>query len=352
MKHSNVIKTTLGALLIISSLGFTSASKAVPTSQLAFGTLDLELVRNETNVRDAAFTRQVKQAMNDKNWNQLDALGEKADSDCNYSYKGYNDYSTFIGEIDNCGADGFEKRLALIGDWMKVKPHSRIAPVAYAALMTKYAWRARGSGYADEVTSEGWRLFGERLAAARTILEKTAARGIKKTKGWYSAMFTVALGETWDRPRYEALFNEAIKAYPDHPSFYFDKAYWLLPRWNGKDREWEQFAAESADRLGGSKGEELYAQTVWFIQSIAGDDEIKVASIRRLQNGFASMEKNHSAWSDAKISPKSALAKLALARGNTSLARRLFDELGNQVSMYVWNHKYFFVEQRQKAYKS
>ena len=56
--------------------------------------------------------------------------------------------------------------------WIAAKPDSITARIAHADFLAEYAWHARGSGYANEVSKDGWKLFGERLTAAHEILKQ------------------------------------------------------------------------------------------------------------------------------------------------------------------------------------
>ena len=93
-------------------------------------------------------------------------------------------------------------------DWIAAKPDSVTARVAYADFLVEYAWRARGSGFADTVTKTGWRLFRERLASARSVLGEARRLPEKDPVWWLVALF-VARGESWTRMEYNALFAEA-----------------------------------------------------------------------------------------------------------------------------------------------
>lgn len=328
---------------------------AAPLSGLAknfprqsFGTLDLELVRNQTNQNDTVFTKTVREALQAKDWNKLEQFGKAADNDKEYSYKGYNSWSTFISEMEACSND-YEGRLKVVGQWMAAKPQSAIAPAVYGQLMACYAWQARGSGWSDSVSAEGWRLFGQRLATARKVLETSHSKGIKRTKGWYEAMQTIALGQSWERKEYDLLFADATTDYPKHSPFYFHKAYWLLPRWHGDEGEWLAFISKTADKIGGDEGDLLYARSMWYIGGI-GEEEIAQSSMPRIISGFNALNRIFRARPDATIASKSAIAELALMKGDKKLARNLFDEMGNKVSMYVWSSKHTFVEEREKAY--
>ena len=114
------------------------------------------------------------------------------------------------------------------------------------------AWCARGSGYANTVNDEGWRLFHDRLEKANTILTDLYVKhpeepGISKT------MMTVVLGQGLSRDQMELWFHRGLKVTTDVYPYYMSKRYYLLPRWYGSsDTVWKfgQECAESNDWAG------------------------------------------------------------------------------------------------------
>ncbi|HEY5894036.1 MAG TPA: hypothetical protein VIT91_12465 [Chthoniobacterales bacterium] len=148
-------------------------------------------------------------------------------------------------------------------EWKMQSPQSVTCRVALAAAWTDYAWKARGGGWANSVTDEGWRLFAERLEKAKTILDEAKTLP-EKCPHWFAAMQTVALGESWSPEKYDALFQEATAFEPSYYYFYFNKAYYLLPKWHGSPGDWERFAEISASKTATSdKGMELYTRIAW-----------------------------------------------------------------------------------------
>ena len=98
------------------------------------------------------------------------------------------------------------------------------------------------------------KLFEQRLAEAVSIL-KAAETLPEKCPRWWSVRLTTALGLSAEKEEYERLFAAAIKANPQYAGYYFDKCYYLLPRWNGEPGEWESFLSSAADRLRGVRME-------------------------------------------------------------------------------------------------
>jgi hypothetical protein len=141
--------------------------------------------------------------------------------------------------------------------WVAKYPTSVTAQVALGTAYLEYAWSARGLGFADTVTEEGWRLHRERLLKARKILEEARQLPEKCPHG-YAAMETIAMAQGWERADFEKLFEEAIAYEPQYHYFFTYKANYLLPRWHGEPGDVEKFADETTRRQGGEYGSILY----------------------------------------------------------------------------------------------
>jgi hypothetical protein len=217
--------------------------------------------------------------------------------------------------------------------WKTQFPKSITARVAHAQFMTKYAWHARGSGYAEGVTEDGWRLFNERLASARTILDQS--KSLPPCPVWWSARFTVALGEGVDPADHEALFQEAKKAEPTFFPHDLDRAYYLLPRWHGKPGDWEAAAEAEIERKDGS-GHESYARVVnklsSYYQNIFNESK---ASWRKTSKGFDEMRIR---YPDSK-QILNIYCRMAYLAGDRKHAKKLFEEIGPDKLQSCWLHK-------------
>ena len=121
------------------------------------------------------------------------------------------------------------------------------APGVQVALQGTYlttsAWNARGSGWADSVTSDGWRVFGERLAQARIVLEG-GYRLYPGEEPISCQMMTVVLGQQTGRDELEQWFQHAIAADPHSRAAYKAKEWFLQPRWSGSVDDLLSFGQE------------------------------------------------------------------------------------------------------------
>jgi hypothetical protein len=135
-------------------------------------------------------------------------------------------------------------------DFDKIFPHMIALfpndpyPYAYAAkFYTSWAWEARGSGWANSVTEDGWRLFGNRLAQA----EQAATTGatLDPLNGpCPAAMITICMGRSYDRSVMEKWFTRAMLANPDNDFACRAKYTYLLPKWGGSVPDVIEFGRE------------------------------------------------------------------------------------------------------------
>jgi tetratricopeptide (TPR) repeat protein len=154
-----------------------------------------------------------------------------------------------------------EQRVAFFAAWKVAQPRSVTAKVALACALINWAWEARGSGYANTVSRDSWRLFGARIQQADANLSE-AERDGPPCPGMYLQWLTVAMAQNWDRDRYDNLFNRAVALEPACYGYFTSKAYNLLPRWHGKPGEMEAFALESRNSRRDTDGDALYARIV------------------------------------------------------------------------------------------
>jgi hypothetical protein len=183
----------------------------------------------------------------------------------------------------------WQAHLTKLGKWAANKPQSVTAKLALADAFLEYGWFARGHGYADSVSNEGWRLFDERAARARAILE--AANSLDpKCPYWYVLMMELDVSHGSNREQHQKLFQRAIAFEPSYEYFYMSMANYLMPRWHGLEGEWEQFADGVARKVSGKQGSMIYyaiASEIW--KSYKNRDffaETKV-SWPKVKQGFA-----------------------------------------------------------------
>jgi hypothetical protein len=221
-------------------------------------------------------------------------------------------------------------------EWEKRFPESITARVARADFLAEYAWHARTDKFADEVTEQGWRLFRERLAEARTVLDgaKTLSPGCPM---WWQVYQRVALGQGWPREDYDALFKEAKAFEPEFHLYDVSRAHFLLPRWHGEEGEWAK-VAEAQIPIQGATGYEIYARVVWemstYNEDVFGESN---ASWRKVRKGFEELTARH----PDSIELLNRYCRMACFADDRTLARKLFERIGANKAPGCWRKNEF-----------
>lgn len=107
----------------------------------------------------------------------------------------------------------------------------------------KLAWQARGSGYADKVTPEGWAGLSNNLALAQDAFEHAWKINPHDSKIAVQ-MITVTLGQDVGRDRMELWFNRAMDLDTNNYDACIKKLYYLEPKWHGSDEDELAFGRE------------------------------------------------------------------------------------------------------------
>ena len=97
---------------------------------------------------------------------------------------------------------------------------------------TRWAWTARGAGVAATVTDEGWKVFNDRIAIAKSELERAAKLDPSRPDP-PSRLITIGMAQSLDVGGLRAYFDRAVKANPTHVGAYSRLIYAFAPRWGG-----------------------------------------------------------------------------------------------------------------------
>ena len=223
----------------------------------------------------------------------------------------------------------------LLEAWTAANPRSVGAAIATAAAWRNAAWRARGNGFANTVSPEGWRLFHERLERARTALNTSEAYAASNPL-WYLEYMQVNLG--LDAPLSEqfAIYERGVKAFPEFFPLHMQMIVALLPQWHGSN------PAEAAfiDTVTAHSPPALRAETytrLWWSADQFTDLNVDIfrdmgASWPRMKEGFESLLKAYpnSRWN------RSHFASFACVAGDANTYIRLRAELGDKINPHAF----------------
>jgi hypothetical protein len=110
--------------------------------------------------------------------------------------------------------------------------NSSFAQLAKGRAYLTYAWKARGTGYANTVSDESWKLLAERLDVAANALEK-AWKLDSHNADICLEMMRVELGQGKGRERLDTWFQRGLKLNPASYNIWYAKLEYLRPRWYG-----------------------------------------------------------------------------------------------------------------------
>lgn len=309
----------------------------VPKTDTAQRLAAAELKADEGPVsRDISkFKAEIRGTFDEGRYDELEKIAEELRASQatfgNGSWKIFQFYSA-LNQDDRAGDEQWNADWKGFLKWAEQYPQSVTPRIALANFLTSYAWKARGGGYANTVTDAQWKLFRERLEKSSEALMAARKLGTKDPM-FYTVAGTLALGQGWPPEMYAALVNEGMATFPTYWSIPVNRAYSLLPRWQGEPGDWEKFAEQAAEFPGGL-GNETYARIVNYLQDFYGNIFKETsASWPQTKAGLEIMRQK---YPESKTIINVS-AKLACLAGDRELAREMFAQMGNSYTPSVWS---------------
>jgi|GEM_PF-2274166 tetratricopeptide (TPR) repeat protein len=105
------------------------------------------------------------------------------------------------------------------------------------------AWIARGSGWANTVTDEGWRLMRERMAEAVKAATRATEIAPQDCRTW-TALLACGTGAPLPREKMEDCFTRILALNPQHYPAYAIYANYLKPKWFGSEARVQAFVEQ------------------------------------------------------------------------------------------------------------
>ncbi|MGA8675286.1 MAG: DUF4034 domain-containing protein [Candidatus Acidiferrales bacterium] len=294
-----------------------------------------------------SFQMQVRTLFNQEDFSQLDDIAQAARSQKQRFLGGGWKLRAFYNALRGPGSltstdDVWNAHFARLERWIAASPNSSAPRVALAGAYLRFAWKARGNGPGETVTSEGWDLFSERARKARKMLDDAKSMSAANPQ-WYLEMETVALAQGWDRETTAKLVQEASNVEPDYFYIYNKHANYLLPKWYGQPGDSEDFLKSTADRIGGSEGDFIYFEVARDLNCCRAKEQMPNLSWERVKQGFAALEKLYGSTNQQL----NAFAFMAVRQGDRETAQQLFTRIGDNWDEVVWGNKDKF--ERSKA---
>lgn len=204
---------------------------------------------------------QVRELLRKSQFEELDRLYFKVRNgpfDIHVRYPEVNLYFNALTPARNDRENVWTRREQLLKKWNEERPDSIAAMLALAQFYEDYAWQGRGGGYSSTVTEEGWELFSERRDLSAQVLIAHQERLMGEL--WYYYLAANVLAPSGQHlEEFLALMSTINERWPNYIPGYTTTAHFLLPRWHGEKGTITEYAQKTADQLGGSRGEVVYA---------------------------------------------------------------------------------------------
>lgn len=128
--------------------------------------------------------------------------------------------------------------------WCAGAPDSAYAHLVRGEHLIDFAWEARGGGWGNTVSDEGWLLYANRLNLAKAALER-AAELDPKLPFPAAALITLGMGQGDELGAIFEHFKTAVRADPLCMKAYLRMVTPLLPRWGGNEKRLFRFVRQA-----------------------------------------------------------------------------------------------------------
>jgi Domain of unknown function (DUF4034) len=294
----------------------------------------------DITIHEHQWTRSIESALVDEKFDDLDRMADQYRREKTRLPGGEWRLHLFYSALDAPRLSDQDSRdhLAHLEHWVHQRPDSITAQVALATSLHRWAWVARGHGYANTVTPENWHLFDERNKQAQAVLDG-AAKLSAMCPQWYSQMMAVGLAQNWDAGRMKDIFDRGVQFEPDYFYLYLQYANYLLPKWDGHEGDASTFAKSSADHLGGDAGDVLYFQiATTLIRRGDGSFPVHEMDWDRIQRGYHALSTQYG----TSRRTMNQLAFMAYKFQDVAVASQQFAAIGDHWSSGVWRDRQFF----------
>lgn len=253
-------------------------------------------------------------------------------------YKGLDDPAP----TKHATGEEWQELIGLLQRWIETHPKSVTARVALASTWVGYAFAARGDGYADTVSQNGWKLYEERTAKGEKALADAATLPVTCPES-YVVKLNIAQNQSWEKDRILALYREAAKFEPGY--YYYGRAVAMLlePKWFGEEGDTAKFVQDEADRIGGKEGDAYYFQLASTKDVICGCEDQPKLSLERVERGYGAVEQMFG----VSMFNLNQLAFLTVHLGNKPdvlLADQTLERIGTQWTKYSWGDERTFAQ--------
>jgi hypothetical protein len=299
--------------------------------------------------RDAEFQQfgqEVEAQLRQQHFDELERMAERfRQSDARFIggnaklfhfYRALGDFAGKAREFES--AIPFEEKRHLLDAWIAAAPTSIAARLANAELWRNYAWRARGTAYAKDVTGEQWAGFGEGFRKLELYMQ-----GVDPNNDPAAFFMLIDLARARGGPRgtLDALYKAAVHRYPTYFHFYGPRARNLEVKWFGEEGE---LASYVQSLLFSPAGEEEHVAYTYVASAILvdfkRDDMFRNTGLSwpALKAAYAVRERRYG----LRKSEWNVMCYLAVAARDRETARNALEQIGEDWDQEIWRERKHF----------
>jgi hypothetical protein len=258
----------------------------------------------------------------------------------------YEAFNPASAHIPQPAKESYASRVLL---WAESKPKSLLATMAAIKVTTYRAWKARGRGYANTVTDEGWKEFELQEGKAWSLAQSADQLGAVDP-ALYNEMLNLCTNLNKPRRDLDAVFGKLVAIDPAFDQAYVAVAHYLLPRWHGSARELHDFALRVTEESRHTTGSAAYARVAIVVALV---EHSKIVTeypfdYQRLKKAFQELDNRY---------PNSGrtinfFAWFAFTYGDLDTARPLMDRIAREWTTdgdEVWGGRAQFERARASA---
>ena len=202
-----------------------------------------------------------------KKYDEIDQVIRHFISTKSRNSKGESDLLNFFRGLSNVGSksslEAFKQSESRLDEWIENGTNSSYAKTAKALMLNSYAWKARGGGFASNVSNEAWKHFIQRSRQSQDLVLDA---NDSSNPIWFYAFQQLATGLNMPKDQYYTLVSLGTTLHPEFDEIHKNAVWYLLPRWHGVTGDWQAYRDEivsnTRDNL---RKKELY----FFISSSA-----------------------------------------------------------------------------------
>jgi hypothetical protein len=342
MNAKRVISVLLPSVLVI--LSCSKSQTPTPPAKPETKVVQPNKIESDLELRNQ-FVAEIEQHLNKEEFDELEKIADKITKDKERFPGGDWKLDRFYEAIHppsdykNIKVN-WPERITKLEKWIDQKPKSIYAAIALGCAQIGKAWDTRGAGLANEVSKKQMSEFENQLKQAEATLTKVSDRR-KECPHWYRDMQQIGLGLGYDLETMTKYLEEATTLEPLYWAAYEAHAVYLLPRWYGKPGDWERFAAEASNKVGGNEGDILYSEICWRMSRYyQADDFFKENNVnyKRIKKSLNLRGLKYG----NSVRYMNAYCLLAGGIGDKTTTKALMNRIGDQWEPDFWEDKKYF----------